>query len=79
MGRSLILSAVSCWICFLLSQPPDSFMEAFSLQNREKAGGSAAAQVQRPEFIQAQVVRASLPVLFTIVFGALQVPVLALN
>ena len=34
-------------------------MEAYSMQNREKAGGAAAA-IARPEFIQAQVVRFAL-------------------
>lgn len=35
-------------------------MEAYSLQNRDKAGGSALA---RPEFIQAQVVSSDAPLL----------------
>lgn len=33
-------------------------MEAYSLQNRDKAGGAALA---RPEFIQAQVVSSASP------------------
>ena len=43
-----------CKRIMLWWQPAEAFMEAWSQQNRDKAGGALAAI--RPQFIQAQVV-----------------------